>query len=83
MRARAVRTACMVARARAVLLCGAGCWCGGGACAATVTAAGARGVEAARVAAAWCAGWVLRRGEVGRLSQARAACARDPLFLCS
>ena len=56
-----------VACARAVLLCGLGCCCGGGVCAATVTAAGARGVEAARMAAAWCARWVLWRGEVGFL----------------
>ena len=68
MRARAARAACRVACARAVLLCGLGCCCGGGVCAATVTAAGARGVEGARMAAAWCARWVLWRGEVGFLS---------------
>ena len=67
MRARVARAACRVACARAVLLCGLGCCCGGGVCAATVTAAGARGVEVARMAAAWCARWVLWRGEVGFL----------------
>ena len=35
------------------------------------------------MAAAWCARWVLQRGEVGFLSWVRrAACARVPLFLC-
>ena len=83
MRARAARAACRVACARAMLLCGRGCCCGGGVCAATLTVTGARGVEGARVAAAWCARWVLRSGEAGFLSKVRAVCARAPLFLCS
>ena len=62
--------------------CGCGCCCGG-VCAAAVAVAGARGVEGARVAAAWCARRARRGREAGFLSHLRAGCARVPLFLCS
>ena len=71
MRARAVCAACRAACSRAVLPCGCGCCCGG-VCAATLAALGARAVEGARVAAAWCARWVSWGGEAGFLSWLRA-----------
>ena len=85
LRARAVRAACRAACLRVLLPCGCGC-CYGGVCVATLTALGARVVGGAGVAAAWCARWVLGRGEAGFLSWLRAgrrvtapaACMRPP-----
>ena len=62
--------------------CGCGCCCGG-VCAAAVAVAGARGVEGARVAAAWCARRARRGREAGFPVACAGGCARVPLFLCS
>ena len=80
----------VLARGRVVLPCGCGCRCGG-VCAATLAASGVRAVESARAVVAWCARWVLGRGEVGVLVRlwagrgiiSQAVCMRPPLSLCS